>query len=139
MKVRTDFVTNSSSSSFIVCFARVSDKEKAQKILDKYEGEIEIYTGEEALAEVQRTRYYSEWLEWDWAGINATPSKKYILQHIDDNFVVVTDCHHIYADEDGYLDYNVDYDDFDTEVIDCISEENGFADIEIQWGAGRDG
>lgn len=36
MKFRKDFVTNSSSSSFICCFARIADPEKAQAILDKH-------------------------------------------------------------------------------------------------------
>ena len=36
MKVRTDFVTNSSSSSYIICFARIADEERAKVIIDKY-------------------------------------------------------------------------------------------------------
>ena len=35
MKFRNSFVTNSSSSSYIICFARIADEEKAQKIIDK--------------------------------------------------------------------------------------------------------
>lgn len=138
MKIRTDFVTNSSSSSYIVCFARIADEEKAKKILDKYGNQIEVYTSEEALEEIRRSRW-SEWLEYDWAGINATPSREYIETHSDSRFVVVQDYDDLYADEDGEVDYDVSYEDFNTEIIDNIEEENGFADIDVQYGAGFNG
>lgn len=138
MKKRTDFVTNSSSSSFICCFARVADKKKAQAILDKHNGKIEIYSAEEVLAELSGSRW-SKWLEYDWAGVDVTPDEKYIRQHMDDNFIVITDSEEIFEDEDGYTDYYVEYSDFDTEAIDDITEENGFAEIECQYGAGRNG
>ena len=44
MKIRSDFVTNSSSSSFICCFARIADPIKAQAILEKHKDRIEVYT-----------------------------------------------------------------------------------------------
>ena len=138
MKVRLGFVTNSSSSSFLVCFARVADKNKAANVLDKYKNKIEVYTGEQVLEEINTSRW-RKWLEWDYAGIDATPSKEYVVEHIDDTFIVIEDYNDLYEDEDGYADYDVYYEDFNTEAVDNITEENGFADIDVQYGAGRNG
>ena len=42
MKIRTDFVTNSSSSSYIICFARIANEDKANKIIEKYKEYIQV-------------------------------------------------------------------------------------------------
>lgn len=141
-KIRMGFVTNSSSSSFIVCFARIEEKEKAQKIIDKYKDDIdlEVYSGRECLDEMQHSRW-SKWLEWDWACIDATPSEDYINEHIDDNFIVIKDYTDI-EDPEDYWDYDWDKNDHDQvalEAIDAITKENGFADMDCQYGAGRNG
>ena len=140
MKVRLSHVTNSSSSSYIVCFARIADEEKAKKVLNEYETDIEIYTAQEALDEINNSRSWRNWLECDWAGVDATPSKEYIMSHMDSKFIVHEHCEDIPEDEDGYCSYYVDYSDFyNTDAIDQITEENGFADIDVQYGAGRNG
>ena len=141
-KIRLGHVTNSSSSSFIVCFARIADKEKAQKIIDEYKKnvDLEIYSGRECLEEMENRRW-SNWLEWNWAGIDATPSKYYVNKHIDDDFIVITDYADIEDPEDPW-DYDWDENNHDQKTLDAISEiteENGFADIDCQYGAGRNG
>ena len=71
MKIRSDFVTNSSSSSFICCFARIADPIKAQAILEKHKDRIEVYTSEEVLENIKNDRW-GRWLEADWAGWGRT-------------------------------------------------------------------
>ena len=138
MKIRSDFVTNSSSSSFICCFARIADPIKAQAILEKHKDRIEVYTSEEVLENIKNDRW-GRWLEADWAGVDVTPKEDYIKEHVGDQFVVSEDRQDIDEDEDGYPDYDVDYSYFNTAAIDDITKENGFAEIDCQWGAGRDG
>ena len=56
------FVTNSSSSSFIICFARIADKEKAQKIIDQFNLDVLDVTG------VNDERNWSGELGASWCG-----------------------------------------------------------------------
>ena len=112
------------------------------KIIDKYKDDVDlkIYSGRECLDEMQHSRW-SNWLEWDWAGIDATPSEDYINEHIDDNFIVIKDYADI-EDPEYCWDYDWDESDHDSiaiEAIDAITEKNGFIDIDCQYGAGRNG
>lgn len=141
MKIRSDFVTNSSSSSFICCFARIADHEKAKSVLKEHDGVIEVYTAEQVLENIAGSRW-SNWLERDWAGVDVTPSAEYIKAHIDDKFIVIEDYFEINESEDGEPNYDIDYNDFcsgTTSAIDDITEANGFAEINVDYGAGRNG
>lgn len=141
MKIRKDFVTNSSSSSYICCFARIADPQRAERVLKEHSRAIEVYTAEQVLANINGSRW-SNWLECDWAGVDVTPSGKYIEAHKNDKFIVIEDSFEIPETGDDYPDYNISYDDFcsgTTNAIDNITEANGFAEVNVDYGAGRNG
>ena len=131
LKVRRGFVTNSSSSSFIICFARIADKEKAQKIIDKYDLDVFDRDG------VNDKKGWSGELGADWAGATIWGVDKILEAHPDDEFVIIEDYNE--AEYDYYGDPVYDYDFLMNDAIDEITEENGFADIEVSEGEGRDG
>lgn len=138
-------MTNSSSSSYIVCFARVADEEKAKPVLEKYSARIGVMTAEEVLDAIENEGgYFNSWLDCDWAGVyGMTPKAEYIKEHMDSRFVVVEGCDDIFEDEYGDTCYYVEYDEFDpyyTDPIDAIfAEGSGFAECTCQCGAGRNG
>lgn len=135
MKIRTDYVTNSSSSSYIICFARIADEEKAKTIIDKHN--IAILTEEDV-------RHEMRWgdLGADWAGACIWDADKILKAHPDDKYIILEDWNDAFEVwEEGTDDYYVEY-DYDFEVNDAIediTEENGFANIEIAEGEGRNG
>lgn len=131
MKVRTSFVTNSSSSSFIICFARIADKEKAQKIIDKYYLNVFDRDG------VNSEKNWRGELGADYAGAIIWNVDDILESHPDDKFIIIEDSNEAYYDDDGEPIYNYNFSMND--AIDEITEENGFADIEIAEGEGRDG
>ena len=130
-KMRTSFVTNSSSSSFIICFARIADKEKAQKIIDKYYLYVFDRDG------VNSEKNWCGELGADYAGAIIWNVDDILETHPNDEFIIIEDSNEAYYDDDGEPIY--DYDFYMNDAIDAITEENGFADIEVSEGEGRDG
>lgn len=131
MKIRTDFVTNSSSSSYIICFARIVDEEKAKKIIKKHN--LRVFDADD----VKRQMYYGE-LGADWAGATLWGTDKILEAHPDDKYIIIED--YVDADwddesEEYIFDYNFDMND----AIDEITEENGFVDIDCAEGEGFNG
>ena len=131
MKIRQDFVTNSSSSSYIICFARIADEEKAKAIINKHN--IDVLS-------VEDVRYEMRWgyLGADWAGACIWDTDRILKEYPDDKYIIIEDS--IDADWDPETWEDIFYYCFDAnDVIDEITEMNGFSNIEIAEGEGRNG
>lgn len=131
MKIRTDFVTNSSSSSYIICFARIADEEKAKKIIEKHN--LRVF-------DVDDVKHEMRWGELgaDWAGATLWGTDKILEAHPNDKYIIIEDDNDAIWDEEEY-DYFYDYNFAMNDAIDEITEENGFADIDCAEGEGRNG
>lgn len=131
MKIRTDFVTNSSSSSYIICFARIADEEKANKIIEKHN--LNVLT----VTDVKHEMRWGE-LGADWAGATLYGTDEILAAHPDDKYIIIEDW--IDAEWDDEADeYMFDYNFGMNDAIDEITEENGFTDIDCAEGEGRNG
>lgn len=131
MKIRSDFVTNSSSSSYIICFARIADEEKAKVIIDKYNLNVLNVDG------VNQEKNWCGELGADFCGAVIYGVDEVLNNNQDSNFVIIEDSNDGVENEWGDVEY--DYDFSMNDAIDEITEENGFADIEVSQGEGRDG
>ena len=133
MKIRNDFVTNSSSSSYIICFARIANEEKAKAIIEKHNLDSNVFDKDG----VNREMRWGE-LGADWAGATIWGVDEILENHPNDKYIIIEDW--LDADWDDETEEDIFYYDFDMNAaINDITKENGFADIEVSEGEGRNG
>lgn len=133
MKIRKSFVTNSSSSSYIICFARIEDEDKANKIIEKHNLNSNVFDKDGVKGEM----WLGE-LGADWAGATIWGVDKILEEHPDDKYIIIEDSIEAGWDDETEEDYF--FYDFDmNDAIDDITGENGFVDIQVAEGEGRDG
>lgn len=105
MKIRTGFVSNSSTCSFIICIGKIIDKDAFDRVMTDPENEIMAssvvaVTGKEIL---ENMREYLA--EPDWCYVNINRDKKFYSEHKNDMFAICSKCYgdyHFY--DDGYDD-----------------------------------
>ena len=132
MKFRQDYITNSSSASYIICFARIADEEKANKIIKKFN--LNVYTADEV---DEQTQWDCKCLGAEWAGAEIYGVDKILNEHPDSKYIIVEDYEDAYYDDEYDPIYSYDFDA--NESIEAITEANGFADIHCAEGEGRNG
>lgn len=135
MKVRNGFVSNSSSSSFIMCYGLITTDAAKELIVDDMR--CTVYTEAELEKEIARSKWSTP-LQCDYAGVSIDMIK---TGNPDQLHFIFDKSEDIYEDEDGDTNYDVSYSDFDcsTYIDKTFTEDNGFSNIEVQYGAGRDG
>ena len=130
MKFREDFVTNSSSSSYIVCFARIADEEKAKPILEEH-----CLTAFSAY-DIRKMSSWGGTIGADWADAYVFVDDV-ISEHPDDKYILIEDyddaIEHDYDDVEYFYNFRMQY------AIDNITEGNGFSNIAVSVGEGRNG
>lgn len=133
MKFRKDFVTNSSSSSFIAVFGTSNNNEIALQSAKENGLDFCVFTGKELLN--QWNAIYRENTCNDWCWVDPFPNKK----DIDDNilYFIYSDCEDVNADEDGYICKD-EVDDHYEEVSSKLDKLEGFT-LNYSCGSGRNG
>lgn len=133
MKFRKDFVTNSSSSSFVAVFGKAIDKDLAKKSATENDMEECLYTGADLLKEWDNLRYWNTCNGWCWA--DPFPGKNEIEE--DGLYFIYSDCEDVSADEWGEIDEDEVDEHYDS-VTDKVYKIEGF-DFRVDSSSGRNG
>lgn len=135
MKLRYGFVSNSSSSSYVICVAKVIDEEKLNKFLNQYSLDAEIYNTQEAINYKGPVRKCGDDLYFQCESFNGdTVSIKMDLSK-DEKYVSIYYGQDIDEDENGPVEPAV----IEDGGIYSLSQEHGVIDIHTSEGFGRNG
>ena len=154
MKTRNGFVSNSSSSSFIIAIGKVIDKEKVESFLDScgmkdsYFISIEKLSGMTTLA--YPTNINDERIAIECFEGSSVELDRSLLKEDDEVLVIYIannegDCGIFSGYVNGEyveIDYNIDLDDLpgkQAELYDGLCESNGIIHVDKKYGAARNG
>lgn len=148
MKVRFGFVSNSSTSSFIVVLARVKNLNKAKKFIEEHDNVIELYTHEELSNMIRRNSYDIPLYMDSWCDVDIVPSEGYMNKYPDSYFVGGYESHdeheldfddaYDYSDLDFYS-FSELFEPFENVIEEMSKATDTFADIDTAYACGRDG
>jgi hypothetical protein len=152
MKIRKGFVSNSSSSSFIIGIGKVVNFREAQKIIDKHKYDAPKILSTQQIIDLANGGWshfniYEDKLEMtvEWASRGGYVEIPFDKQG-NDYYLVVDKYPHdgdqyFTQEDDWYCNYDIDKDFFDKEDQELIDlQQTGIvSDYSASFGAGRNG